>query len=257
MISPATATAPPPATALPPAGAPASADPPTAPELAATLRPALTRTARRLRQEGGADLSPSLSAALATIARRGPLSPSELAAHERVQRPTATRVAARLEELGLVTRPPTRTTGAFARLAVSDAGTALLEASRARKDAWLTRGLDRLAPDDRLALSPGGGAARAPARGGRAVGGGSAPLRCTRWPSRTPPLLHRPGHLAGRRRGCRPSPRHARPAPDRLGRRASGSPPPCSSRRSSWPAPGAACSPTASRSAGCSWPRRR
>ena len=147
MISPATATAP------PPAGAPASADPPTAQELAATLRPALTRTARRLRQEGGADLSPSLSAALATIARRGPLSPSELAAHERVQRPTATRVAARLEELGLVTKTSDADDGRVRRLAVSDAGTALLEASRARKDAWLTRGLDRLAPDDRLALS--------------------------------------------------------------------------------------------------------
>jgi DNA-binding MarR family transcriptional regulator len=126
---------------------------PTAPELAASLRPALTRTARRLRQEGGADLSPSLGAALATIARRGPLSPSELAAHERVQRPTATRVAARLEELGLVTKTSDADDGRVRRLAVSDAGTALLRASRARKDAWLTRGVDRLPAADRLVLA--------------------------------------------------------------------------------------------------------
>ena len=69
-------------------------------ELAARLRLSVTRTARRLRQEAGTDLSPSLQAALATIERHGPLTPSELADAERVQRPTATRVAARLEERG-------------------------------------------------------------------------------------------------------------------------------------------------------------
>ena len=60
--------------------------------------------ARRLRQEAGAQLSPSQTAALATIERHGPLTPSELAERERVQRPTVTRVLARLEEAGLVER---------------------------------------------------------------------------------------------------------------------------------------------------------
>ena len=41
-------------------------------ELAARLRLSVTRTARRLRQEAGTDLSPSLQAALATIERHGP-----------------------------------------------------------------------------------------------------------------------------------------------------------------------------------------
>src|SRR5262245_62722574 len=67
-------------------------------ELAARLRLAITRTARRLRQEAGTDLSPSQTAALATIDSNGPLTPSELASLERVQRPTATRIVARLEE---------------------------------------------------------------------------------------------------------------------------------------------------------------
>src|ERR671924_1384970 len=73
-------------------------------ELATRLRLAITRTARRLRQEAGTDLSPSQTAALATIEAHGPLTPSELATLERVQRPTATRIIARLEEAGLVER---------------------------------------------------------------------------------------------------------------------------------------------------------
>ena len=52
-------------------------------ELAARLRPVLVRMARRLRQESGTDLSPSLATALATIDRRGPLTPSGLAEIER------------------------------------------------------------------------------------------------------------------------------------------------------------------------------
>ena len=73
-------------------------------DLAVRLRLAITRTSRRLRQEAGPGLSPSLTAALATVDRHGPLTPSELAKRERVQRPTATRLVARLEELGLLQR---------------------------------------------------------------------------------------------------------------------------------------------------------
>ena len=73
-------------------------------ELATRLRLAIARSARRLRQEAGTDLSPSLTAALATIERFGPLTPSELATRERVQRPTVTRLVCRQEEAELVTR---------------------------------------------------------------------------------------------------------------------------------------------------------
>src|SRR5256885_6445362 len=73
-------------------------------ELAPRLRWAVTRMARRLRQEAGVDLGPSQVAALATVERHGPLSPSELAAVERIKRPTATRIVRHLEEAGLVVR---------------------------------------------------------------------------------------------------------------------------------------------------------
>jgi len=121
-------------------------------ELATRLRHVLARSARRLRQEAGTDLSPSLSAALATIDRHGPLTPSELATRERVQRPTITRVAVRLEAQGLVTRAADPADRRSALITVTPAGRALLAAARTRKDAFLSERLDALAPEDRATL---------------------------------------------------------------------------------------------------------
>src|SRR5215217_9035067 len=78
-------------------------------ELAAHLRTAIVRTARRLRQEAAAEtsgLTPTSVAALATIERHGPLTPSEIAAIERAKRPTITRTLACLEREGLIDRAP-------------------------------------------------------------------------------------------------------------------------------------------------------
>jgi DNA-binding MarR family transcriptional regulator len=121
-------------------------------ELATRLRLALARSARRLRQESGTDLSPSLTIALATIERHGPLTPSELAARERVQRPTVTRLAGRLEELGLVTRAADPADRRSALITITPAGRELLAAGRTRKDAFLSERLDALAPADRATL---------------------------------------------------------------------------------------------------------
>jgi DNA-binding MarR family transcriptional regulator len=117
------------------------------PELAGHLRLVIVRTARRLRQEAGVELSPSLTAALATVGRHGPLTPSELAARERIQRPTATRVLARLEELGLTVRTPDPQDRRSSLVAVTEAGSALLDELRTRKTAFLAERavLDRAA----------------------------------------------------------------------------------------------------------------
>jgi DNA-binding MarR family transcriptional regulator len=123
------------------------------PDLATSLRLAVTRTARRLRQEAGEELSPSLSAALASIDRHGPLTPSELAARERVQRPTATRMLARLEEGGLVARTADLNDRRSCLVAVTPAGRDLLAALRDRKDAYLARRLRELDADERAALA--------------------------------------------------------------------------------------------------------
>src|SRR4051812_46633991 len=120
--------------------------------LAAHLRVVIARTARRLRQESGVDLSPSLTAALGTIERRGPVTPSELAAIERIQRPTATRVVARLEEAGLVSRAADPADGRSSLVSITGEGEALLERLRANKDAYLARRLDRLDPEELAVL---------------------------------------------------------------------------------------------------------
>jgi len=122
------------------------------PDLASRLRLDISRMARRLRQEAGADLSPSMNAALATIERHGPLTPSELAERERVQRPTVTRVLARLEEAGLVVRAADPQDRRCSLVSISDDGRALLGAMRERKDAFLARRIDALEPADREAL---------------------------------------------------------------------------------------------------------
>ena len=121
-------------------------------ELAPRLRWAITRMARRLRQEAGVDLGPSQVAALATVERHGPLSPSELAAVERIKRPTATRIVRHLEEAGLVERVKDPEDGRASILTAAAEGRALLRRLRERKTAYLASRLDKLSAEDRRIL---------------------------------------------------------------------------------------------------------
>jgi len=122
------------------------------PPLAAHLRLAIARTARRLRQEAGGGLSPTSAAALATIGRFRYLTPSDLAARERIQRPTATRLIARLEAEGLVERMPDPADGRSCLLSLTSEGESLLREIRTRKDAFLADRLRRLPAEDRATL---------------------------------------------------------------------------------------------------------
>ncbi len=124
----------------------------TTPDLAVRLRLAITRTSRRLRQEAGNGLSPSLNSALATIDNHGPLTPSELATRERVQRPTATRLVARLEELGVLQRAADPTDRRSSLLSVTPEGHALMEQMRGRKTAYLAHRIEKLDAEERAAL---------------------------------------------------------------------------------------------------------
>jgi DNA-binding MarR family transcriptional regulator len=121
-------------------------------ELAPRLRWAITRMARRLRQEAGTGLGPSQVGALATIERHGPLSPSELAELERIKRPTATRILRHLEDAGLVERVKDPEDGRGSILSVTAAGRTHLRRLRARKTAYLATRLDKLEADDRHTL---------------------------------------------------------------------------------------------------------
>jgi len=121
-------------------------------ELAPRLRWTITRLARRLRQESGTDLGPSQVAALASIERHGPLSPSEVAQIERIKRPTATRIVGHLEKAGLVERVKDPADGRASILTITAEGRGLLKRLRERKTAYLASRLGKLDAEDRRTL---------------------------------------------------------------------------------------------------------
>ncbi len=120
--------------------------------LATRLRLAVTRLARRLRQQTESPISPTQQSALATIEHRGPLTLGELAAVEQVQPPTITAAVGRLQEQGLVTRTGDTVDRRVARVEITPAGSRLLEQSRSRKNAYLERRLRGLSASDSATL---------------------------------------------------------------------------------------------------------
>jgi DNA-binding MarR family transcriptional regulator len=130
-------------------------EPTTAPdpvEVAGRLRLSTTRLARILRQQDQLGLTPTLTAALATIGREGPLTLGELAACEQVSPPTITRVVGKLEDAGLVRRRPDPKDGRVSRVELSAAGRRQLETGRTRRTAWLATRLRDLPPEDLVHL---------------------------------------------------------------------------------------------------------
>jgi len=117
--------------------------------VASSLRLAVMRLARRLRGErSDTSLTISQLAALSTLERTGPLTPRELAAAERVQPPSMTRVTASLEAAGLVARTDHPSDGRQVLLAVTPAGAAIVREDRRRSDAWLVQRLHGLPAED-------------------------------------------------------------------------------------------------------------
>jgi|SRR5690242_13066389 len=120
-------------------------------ERAAHLRIAIVRTARRLRQEAAAEtsgLTPTSVAALATIERHGPMTPSEIAQIERVKRPTITRTLGCLEREGLIDRTRDPADGRSALVSVNAAGRERLRRLRGRKNAYLAKRMRELSADE-------------------------------------------------------------------------------------------------------------
>jgi DNA-binding MarR family transcriptional regulator len=125
--------------------------------LASALRISVSRLARRLRAERAAHgLQPELSdtqiGALATLERKGPMTPGELADHEKVQPPSMTRVIAVLEQRGLVIRAAHATDKRQVVLTVTSEGREVVHQSRRLREAWLARRLRELTPQERAKL---------------------------------------------------------------------------------------------------------
>jgi DNA-binding MarR family transcriptional regulator len=120
-------------------------------ELAVEVREAVSRLARRLRQERPPhELGLTSLSVLSRLYRLGPASPSALAAAENVQPQSMTRALAVLTERGLVVREPHPTDRRQTVVSVTDAGRAVLDEDRSRRDAWLAGVIaDRLTPVER------------------------------------------------------------------------------------------------------------
>jgi DNA-binding MarR family transcriptional regulator len=122
-------------------------------EVAARLRLSATRLARRLRQESASGRTPSQLSAIASIEQHGPLTLGALAEHERVAPPTITNIVAKLEADGLVTRHVDQIDRRFARVAVTEAGAALVAEIRRRKTTWLADRIGDLTAEQQAALA--------------------------------------------------------------------------------------------------------
>jgi len=122
-------------------------------ELASTLRVSVMRLSRRLRAERlQTDLSLNQLATLGTLDRHGPLTPRELAEHEKVQPPSMTRVLAGLEERKLILRTPHASDGRQHLVSLTADARTLLKEDRRKREAWLAQRLAELTQEERDVL---------------------------------------------------------------------------------------------------------
>jgi len=80
------------------------------------------------------------------------VTPSQLAERERVQRPSATRIIARLEAAGLVTRVGAAEDARSSLVSATPQGSALMKRLRSRKNAYLARRLRELDHEEAATL---------------------------------------------------------------------------------------------------------
>jgi DNA-binding MarR family transcriptional regulator len=116
--------------------------------LASDLSLAVVRLTRHLRgRRVDAQVSLTQLSALATLARDGAMTPGNLAAREKVQPPSMTRVIASLVDLGLVERAAHPTDGRQIIVTLSDAGHALIADETHAREAWMNERLSGLDED--------------------------------------------------------------------------------------------------------------
>jgi len=115
--------------------------------IAEQTRGAVARLARRLRAERPDDaLSSNKIGVLSHLRRHGASSPGEIAAAERQQPQSLTRVFAELESAGLVRRSSNTVDRRVAVLELTRAGAEALRRDMAHRDSWLAEALEEL-PD--------------------------------------------------------------------------------------------------------------
>jgi DNA-binding MarR family transcriptional regulator len=123
-------------------------------DLAGQLRLSVIRLNRRLRsQRTDETVSLTQISAMATLHQCGPMTPSELAASERVRPPSMTRVIAALEESGLVSRRDHPTDGRQSIIELTAEGEQLLADEASARERWLNKRLAELTEEERATLA--------------------------------------------------------------------------------------------------------
>lgn len=119
--------------------------------LASALRISVARLSRRLRTQRDPrnELSVGQISVLATLFREGSCTIGELAAGERVQPPSMTRIVTDLEEAGYVVRTPHAVDRRQVVVSLAPKGEETLLADRRRRDAWLAQRIKQLTPEER------------------------------------------------------------------------------------------------------------
>jgi DNA-binding MarR family transcriptional regulator len=122
--------------------------------LAAALRPAVLRLARRLRQmrDESVDLTSNQLSAMSVLLNQGDQTMGDLAALELVQPPSMTRIVNGLEERRLIVRRQHPTDKRQSVVSLTDSGRQILIANRRRRNEWLATRIAQLEPEEREVL---------------------------------------------------------------------------------------------------------
>nr|WP_041450858.1 MarR family transcriptional regulator [Hoyosella altamirensis] len=122
-------------------------------QLASDLALAVVRLARQLRgHRHHSSVSLTQLSALSTLFTEGSMTPGALAARERVQPPSMTRVIGSLADLGLVDRMPHPTDGRQIIVSLSEAGKALVQNEKEAREEWLASQLRALGSSELSSL---------------------------------------------------------------------------------------------------------
>jgi DNA-binding MarR family transcriptional regulator len=121
-------------------------------EAASRLRIAALRLARRLRRESPPGITPGQYSALTIVAHAGPLTITELAAHENVQAPTISRIVDALARDGWVERVADPTDRRVSLVRSTARAHHELARIRAEGDTYVADRLAALDPADQAAI---------------------------------------------------------------------------------------------------------
>jgi DNA-binding MarR family transcriptional regulator len=111
----------------------------------------LARSLRHIRDDS-LDLQSNQLSAMAVLLNDGDMLMGQLAATEKVQPPSMTRIVNGLEQRGYVARRPDPRDGRQCLVTLTPAGREVILANRRRRDEWLTLRIAELDPAEREVL---------------------------------------------------------------------------------------------------------